>query len=95
MLFASVINHIVPFILEKERARIKKDIGGKFVSVVRILWDKSAGRGSGSCVVLCFQVDNQQRLVRLEFLTNSINGEEVARELIHVLSTILGIQSHL
>ena len=37
----------------------------------------------------------QQRLVRLEFLTRSMSGEEVARELINVLSVMLGVQSNL
>ena len=37
----------------------------------------------------------QQRLVRLEFLTKSMSGEEVARELINVLSVTFGVQSNL
>ena len=37
----------------------------------------------------------QQRLVRLEFLTKSMSGEEVARELINILSVMLRVESHL
>ena len=37
----------------------------------------------------------QQHLVRLEFLTKSMSGEEVARELINILSVMLGVESHL
>ena len=37
----------------------------------------------------------QQCLVRLEFLTKSISGEEVAQELINTLSVTLGVQSNL
>ena len=47
-------------------------------------------------MVVCFVSDwtIQQRLVRLEFLTKSTNGEEVAREFISVLSVTLGVESH-
>ena len=37
----------------------------------------------------------QQRLVRLEFLTKSMSGEEVARELMNILSVMLGVESRL
>ena len=36
----------------------------------------------------------KQRLVRLEILTKSMTGEEVARELINILSVSFGIKSH-
>lgn len=36
----------------------------------------------------------QQRLVRLKFLMKSMCGEELARELISVLSATLGVESH-
>ena len=36
----------------------------------------------------------QQRLVRLKFLMKSMSGEEVARELISVLSITLSVESH-
>ena len=35
----------------------------------------------------------EQRLIRLEFLQKSVNGEELARELISILSVTLGIES--
>ena len=35
----------------------------------------------------------RQRLVQLEFLAKSMNGEEVSRKLINVLSVTLGVQS--
>ena len=85
---------LVPFILGEERARMKREIEGKFVSVI---FDGTSRLGEVLAIILRFVAEStiQQRLVRLEFLAKSMNGEEVARELIHVLSTILGIQSHL
>ena len=86
---------LVPFILDEERARIKKEIEGKFVSVI---FDGTSRLGEVLAVVLRFFAAAptiQQCLVRLEFLTKSMSGEEVARELIHVLSTVLGIRFHL
>ena len=85
---------LVPFILDEERARIKKEIEGKFVSVI---FDGTSRLGEVLAVVLRFFAEStiQQRLVRLELLTKSMSGEKVARELIHVLSTVLGIQFHL
>ena len=37
----------------------------------------------------------QQRVVRLMLLAKSVNGEELAREIISILSTQLQIQQHL
>ena len=36
----------------------------------------------------------EQRLVKIQLLAKSLNGEEVAQELINVLLTTLGITSH-
>ena len=36
----------------------------------------------------------QEHLIRLKFLTKSLNGEELARELITVLSIKLSLESH-
>ena len=48
-------------------------------------------------VILRFISDSftiEQRLVRIQLLAKSLNGEEVAWELINILSTTLGITSH-
>ena len=48
-------------------------------------------------VILRFVDDQwtiQQRVVRLMLLAKSVNGEELAREIISILSTQLQIQHH-
>ena len=85
---------LVPFILEEERSRIKEEISGKHLSLV---FDGTSRLGEVLAVVIRY-IDGweiQQRLVRLEFLTKSMTGEEVARELINVLSVTFGVQSNL
>ena len=85
---------LVPFILEEERSRIKEEISGKHLSLV---FDGTSRLGEVLAVVIRY-IDGweiQQRLVRLEFLTKSMTGEEVVRELINVLSVTFGVQSNL
>ena len=84
----------MPFILNEEKARIRKEIEGKFIAVI---FDETSRLGEVLAVVLRFisEWTIQQRLVRLQFLVKSMNGKEIARELINILSVTLGIQSHL
>ena len=60
-----------------------------------MIFDGTSHLGEVLAVVLRFisEWTIQQRLVRLQFLVK--NGEEIARELINILSVTLGIQSHL
>ena len=83
---------IVPFILRKERACIRSEIQGKYLSVV---FDGTSRLGEVLAVVVRFISDwsTEQRLVRLEFLQKSLNGEELARQLLGTLSVSLGIES--
>ena len=85
---------LMPFILEEERSRIKEEIQGKFLSLI---FDGTSRLGEVLAIVVCYVVgwDIQQRLVRLKFLAKSMNGEEVGRELINVVSVTLGVHSHL
>ena len=85
---------LVPFVLKEEKSRIKREISGKFLSFV---FDGTSRLGEILAVVIRY-IDGweiQQHLVRLQFLTKSISGEEVARELISILSVMLGVESHL
>lgn len=86
---------LVPFVLEEEKSRIKKrEISDKFLSLV---FDGTSRLGEVVTVFVHY-IDGweiQQRLVRLEFLTKSMSGEEVARELINILSVMLGVESRL
>lgn len=85
---------LIPFILDEEQAMIREEIKGKFVSVI---FDGTSRLGEVLAVVLRYVEDYEikQRLVRLETLTKSMTGEEVARELISVLSASFGIKSDL
>ena len=85
---------LVPFILNEEKARIRKEIEGKFIVVI---FDGTSRLGEVLAVVLRFisEWTIQQRLVHLQFLVKSMNGEEIVHELINILSVTLGIQSHL
>ena len=84
---------LMPFILQEERSRLRAEIEGKYLSVI---FDGTSRLGEVLAVVVRFISDwtIQQRLVRLEFLTKSMSGEEVARELISVLSVRLSVESH-
>ncbi len=86
--------NLIPFILDEERAMIREEIKDKFVSVI---FDGTSRLGEVLAIVLRYVEDYKikQRLVRLEILTKSMTGEEVARELISVLSVTFGIKSHL
>ena len=83
---------LVPFILKEEQACIRQEIADKPVSVI---FDGTSRLGEVMVVVLRFVQDWKivQRLVRVEFLAKNMTGEEVARELINVLSIKLGIGS--
>ncbi len=84
---------LMPFILQEERSRLRAEIEGKYLSVI---FDGTSRLGEVLAVVVRFMSDwtIQQRLVRLEFLMKSMSGEEVARELISVLSVTLSVESH-
>ena len=85
------LSDLIPFVLRNERTLLKEEIQGRDVSVI---FDGTTHLGEAMAVVLRFVDDDwviQQRLVRLMLLAKSMTGEEVARELIVVLSTGLGI----
>lgn len=64
---------------------------------VAVIFDGSSRLGEALAIILCF-VDRStltihQRLVRVQILAKSMAGEEVAQELLSVLSTEYGIAS--
>ena len=85
---------MVPFVLGEERQRIRAELQGKYLSVV---FDGTTRLGEVLAVVVRFMSEwsIEQRLVRLEFLLKSVTGEELARELISILSVTLGVESHM
>ena len=85
---------LIPFVVKQEEAQVKEEIKNKHVGVI---FDGTTHTCEVLAVVLRFISDSftiEQRLVKIELLAKSLNGEEVARELINVLSTTLGITSH-
>ena len=86
------MSDLIPFIQAEEQQQIKAELQGKKVSFV---FDGTTRLGEALVIVLRFVDDFviQQRLVRFITLTKSLTGEEIARELINVLSVEYGISS--
>ena len=86
-------NHL-PFILSEEENRICTEIDGRHVAVI---FDGTSRIGEALAIILRF-VDSdwciQQRLVRVSMLAKSLTGEELARELISLLSVTYSITSN-
>ena len=77
---------MVPHIVTQEKADIKAEIQGKPVSVI---FDGTTRLGEAMAIVIRFVDESfviQQRLIRMQLLVKSMNGEEIARELINTLS---------
>ena len=69
------------------------EIKGKSVSVI---FDGTTRLGEALAIVVRFVSDSddwkiEQRLIRLQLLTKSMTGEEIAREIINTLSVEYGI----
>ena len=72
----------IPFVLEDEKIRLKQELGTRDMSVV---FDGTTRLGEVLVVVLRFLDSDwtiQQRLVRVKTLAKSMQGEEIALELI-------------
>ena len=82
------MSDLIPFILKEERSRIQSEIDGKPLSIV---FDGTTRLGEALAVIFCFvmpdTLQTQQRLVRLQMLTKSMSGEEIAREILSTVST--------
>ena len=88
------MSDLIPFLLSQEQARIK-EIEGQHLAII---FDGTTRLGEALAIVVRvisedFQV--MQRLVRLQLLSKSLTGEEIARELITVLSVGYGINPNL
>ena len=80
------MSDLIPFVLKQEQACLRKEIKGKHVAII---FDGTTRLGEVLAVVLRFVTDDfviQQRLIRLQLLAKSATGEEIARELVAVLS---------
>ena len=89
------LHDLIPFIHKQEFKKIREEISGKHVSVV---FDGTTRLGEALAIVIRY-VDSgwkiMQWLVRLQMLAKSVTGEELARELISVLSVNYGISTQL
>ena len=89
------LRELIPPILCEERRKISEEISQRPVSLI---FDGTTHVAEAVVVILRFVDDQwtiQQRVVRLMLLAKSVNGEELAREIISILSTQLQIQHHL
>ena len=80
------MSDLVPFILKEEEANLKQELQEKPVSVI---FDGTTRSGEAMAIILRFVSASwtlEQHLVRIQLLCTSMTGEEIARELIHVLS---------
>ena len=84
------MSDLIPFILVEEQHKIKAELQGRKVSVI---FDGTTRLGEALVIILRFVDDFmiKQRLVCFLTLTKSLTGEEIARELINVLSVEYGI----
>lgn len=88
------MSDLIPFVLSEEKRQLKAEIDGLPVAVI---FDGTSRLGEALDIILRF-VDRSslkihQRLVRMQLLAKSLTGEEVARELLSVLSTEYGVAS--
>ena len=89
------MSDLIPFVLTEERRKIKAEIEGLPVAVI---FDGTSRLGEALAVIIRF-VDRStltihQRLIKMQLLSKSLAGEEVARELLSVLSTEFGVSSN-
>ena len=89
------MSDVVPLIHQQELDLLKMEIGGAYLSVI---FDGTTRFGEAMAILVRF-IDNefcvQQRLIRVQLVSKSMTGEEVARELISCLSVTFSIRSEL
>ena len=84
--------NMIPFLFQEELTRVRGEIQGKHVAVV---FDGTTRLGEVLVLIVRFldEWTVKQRLVSVQFMQKSLNGEELARQIISVLSVTLGIES--
>ena len=89
----SHMSNLVPLILEKEKQLLKEEIAGKSVSIA---FDGTSRLGEAMVIVARYVTEDwsiQHRILKVSLLAKSMSGEEVAREVINVLSASYGVAS--
>ena len=86
------MSDLIPFISSEKKHRVKGEIADKDVSVI---FEGTSRLSEAVVVVICFVSSDtwcvEQRIVRMQLLGKTMCGEELARELVGILSTELGI----
>lgn len=84
------MHDLIPFVADDEQNRIKQEIDRKDVGVI---FDGTTRLGEAIAVIVRFvdDWDIVQRLIRVQLLVKSMTGEEIARELVNVISVEYGI----
>ena len=91
---SSHLRQLIPFILDQKTCKLKKEIDGKHLSII---FDGTTHVCEAFVVVVRY-IDEwmiKQRVCRLMLLAKSLTGEEVARQLVTVISTELSVQPDL
>ena len=80
----------MPFIRSQEIYLIKNKMAPSNVGVI---FDGTTRLGEALAIVVRFVDDWEikQRLIRLLLLTKTMTGEEIAREIVHTVSTVYGV----
>ena len=84
---------LIPFILKEEEARVRKEITGKDLSII---FDGTSRLGEALAVIVRFVGEEwtlEHWLVRMQMLSKSMTGEQIAREIIGILSVTYGVRS--
>ena len=84
---------LIPFILEEEKARTKQSIQGQFLSVI---FDGTSHSGEALAILVRFVNSSwiiEQRLLAIQLLSKSLTWEEIAHELVQILSVSYSISS--
>ena len=90
---ASNLSQLLPFILHEEMAKLKSEVQGQPISII---FDGTTHVCEAMVMVLCFIDDQwsiQQRVGSLKLLAKSVSGEEVAQQIVSVISQEFGSPS--
>ena len=87
---SSHLRELVPFILEQETHRLKEEVRGKHLSII---FDGTTHVCEALVVIIRYMEKwvIKQQVCRLMLLAKALTGEEVARQLITVISTELSV----
>ena len=86
------LKQLIPFIHQEEVSRIKQEILNQPLSII---FDGTTHVCEAFVVVLCYLTDNWELKQWLKLLAKTMTGEEIAQQIIVILSTEFGISSNL